>query len=169
MVYNAALRGICNYYSIASNFGKLGYFAYLMVYSCLMTLASKHKSSVSKMIKQYKDGKGGWYIPYETRKRRKYMYFAKYQDCKAPKEVKDVIPHAVLQTINTHRSFESRLLAKQCKFCGSTDSKSYEVHHVHKLKDLKGMSMLEQVILAHRRKTIVLCEKCHHNLHSGKA
>ena len=38
MVYNAELRGICNYYGIASNFGKLGYFAYLMEYSCLMTL-----------------------------------------------------------------------------------------------------------------------------------
>ena len=169
MVYNAELRGICNYYGIASNFGKLGYFAYLMEYSCLMTLASKHKSSVSKMLKQFKDGKGGWCIPYETRKGKKYMYFAKYQECKAPKDAKDVIPHAVPQTIKSHSSFESRLLAKQCEFCGSTDSKSYEVHHVHKLKDLKGKSMLEQVMLARRRKTIVLCEKCHHNLHNGKA
>ena len=169
MVYNAELRGICNYYGIASNFGKLGYFAYLMEYSCLMTLASKHKSSVRKMLKQYKDGKGGWCIPYETRSGRKCMYFAKYQECKAPKDAKDAIPHAVPQTIKSHSSFESRLLAKQCEFCGSTDGKSYEVHHVHKLKDLKGKSMLEQVMLARRRKTIVLCEKCHHNLHNGKA
>ena len=169
MVYNAELRGICNYYGIASNFGKLGYFAYLMEYSCLMTLASKHKSSVSKMLEQFKDGKGGWCIPYETHKGKKYMYFAKYQECKAPKDVKDAIPHAVPQTIKSHSSFESRLLAKQCEFCGSMDSKSYEVHHVHKLKDLKGKSILEQVMLARRRKTIVLCEKCHHNLHNGKA
>ena len=169
MVYNAELRGICNYYGIASNFGKLGYFAYLMEYSCLMTLASKHKSSVGKMRKQYKDGKGGWCIPYETRSGRKCMYFAKYQDCKVPKDARDTIPHAVSQTIKSHSSFESRLLAKQCEFCGSTDGKSYEVHHVHKLKDLKGKSMLEQVMLARRRKTIVLCEKCHHNLHNGKA
>ena len=169
MVYNAELRGICNYYGIASNYGKLGYFAYLMEYSCLMTLASKHKSSVSKMLKQFKDGKGGWCIPYETHKGKKYMYFAKYQECKAPMDAKDAIPHAVPETIKSHSSFESRLLAKQCEFCGSTDSKRYEVHHVHKLKDLKGKSMLEQVMLARRRKTIVLCEKCHHNLHNGKA
>lgn len=169
MVYNSELRGICNYYGIASNFGKLGYFAYLMEYSCLMTLASKHKSSVGKMLEQYKDGKGGWCIPYEARKGRKYMYFAKYQDCKSPKDAVDAIPHAVPQTIKSHSSFESRLLAKQCEFCGSTESESYEVHHVHKLKDLKGKSMLEQVMLARRRKTIVLCEKCHHNLHNGKA
>lgn len=156
MVYNAELRGICNYYGIASNFGKLGYFAYLMEYSCLMTLASKHKSSVKKMLKQYKDGKGGWCIPYETRSGRKCMYFAKYQECKAPKDAKDAIPHAVPQTIKSHSSFESRLLAKQCEFCGSTDGKSYEVHHVHKLKDLKGKSMLEQVIMGDCCETLYL-------------
>ena len=49
-VYNAELRGICNYYGMASNFCKLHYFAYLMEYSCLKTLASKHKTSLSKII-----------------------------------------------------------------------------------------------------------------------
>ena len=37
--YNAQTRGICNYYSMASNFGRLDYFVYLMEYSCLKTLA----------------------------------------------------------------------------------------------------------------------------------
>ena len=60
--YNAELRGLCNYYSIASNFGKLNYFAYLMEYSCLKTLAGKHKSKISKIKAQYKDGRGGWGI-----------------------------------------------------------------------------------------------------------
>ena len=31
--YNAELRGICNYYRMASNFNNLNYFAYLMEYS----------------------------------------------------------------------------------------------------------------------------------------
>ena len=168
MVYNAELRGICNYYCMASNFGKLGYFAYLMEYSCLMTLASKHKSSTAKMRKHYKDGRGGWCIPYETKQGPKRMYFAKYQDSKTAKVAKDEIPHAVPQTIKTRSSFESRLMAKQCEFCGSTDSTSYEIHHVHRLKDLKGKTMLEQVMLARRRKTIVLCKQCHHDLHNGK-
>ena len=169
MVYNAELRGICNYYCLASNFLKLGYFAYLMEYSCLMTLASKHKSSTAKVRNQYKDGQGKWCIPYETRTGMKRMYFAKYQDSKTTKSAKDEIPHAVPQTIRTRSSFESRLMAKRCEFCGSTDSASYEVHHVHRLKDLKGKTMLEQVMLARKRKTIVLCEQCHHNLHNGKA
>lgn len=29
--------------------------------------------------------------------------------------------------------------------------------------------MLEQVMIARKRKTIVLCEQCHDNLHNGKA
>jgi len=57
-VYNAELRGICNYYGIGSNFDKLSYFAYLMEYSCLKTLANKHKSGISKVKTMFKDGKG---------------------------------------------------------------------------------------------------------------
>ena len=53
-IYNAELRGICNYYSLAANFSKLNYFAYLMEYSCLKTIASRHKSSISKVIGKYR-------------------------------------------------------------------------------------------------------------------
>lgn len=168
MVYNAELRGICNYYCMASNFGKLGYFAYLMEYSCLMTLASKHKSTLSKVRHQFKDGKGGWCIPYETKQGTKWMYFAKYQDSKKLQAAKDEMPHAVPQMIKMRSSFESRLMAQKCEFCGCADSSCYEVHHVHKLKDIKGKTMLEQVMISRKRKTIVLCERCHHTLHNGK-
>ena len=58
--YNSELRGICNYYSIASNFNKLQYFEYLMEYSCLKTLAGKHESTSRKIIRKYRDGNGGW-------------------------------------------------------------------------------------------------------------
>ena len=33
--YNAQIRGICNYYRMASNFAKINYFIYLMEYSVL--------------------------------------------------------------------------------------------------------------------------------------
>ena len=55
--YNAELRGICNYYSLASNFGKLNYFAYLMEYSCLKTLACKHKTTIAKIVSPIKTKK----------------------------------------------------------------------------------------------------------------
>jgi group II intron reverse transcriptase/maturase len=37
--YNAEIRGICNYYRLAVNYHKLGFFSYLMEYSCLKTIA----------------------------------------------------------------------------------------------------------------------------------
>ena len=46
-VFNAELRGICNYYALASNYNRLCYFAYFMEYSCLKTIAGKHKTTAS--------------------------------------------------------------------------------------------------------------------------
>ena len=42
-VFDAELRGICNYYHLASNYRSLNYFSYLMEYSCLKTLSGKHR------------------------------------------------------------------------------------------------------------------------------
>ena len=78
--YNAELRGICNYYNLASNFNCLHYFSYLMEYSCLKTLGAKHKCSVAKVIRRYRDGKG-WSIPYATKKGENRARIATYQDC----------------------------------------------------------------------------------------
>lgn len=44
---------------------------------------------------------------------------------------------------------------------------SYEIHHVNKVKNLKGKADWEKVMLAKRRKTIVVCHKCHMRIHHG--
>ena len=76
-----------------------------------------------------------------------------------------------LQYLLTHShnttSFEERLKAKVCEVCGCTDSDSYEIHHVNKVKNLKGKADWEKVMLAKRRKTIVVCHKCHMRIHHG--
>ena len=63
--YNAEARGLCNYYNLACDYHTLDYFCYLMEYSCLKTIANKHKTSIRKIIRQYKDGKT-WSVPYEN-------------------------------------------------------------------------------------------------------
>lgn len=75
--YNAELRGICNYYGIASNFYKLCYFSYLMEYSCLKTLASKHKCTISKVVEKFKDHNGEWGNPLRNHNGAKTMLFCK--------------------------------------------------------------------------------------------
>lgn len=166
-IYNAELRGICNYYGLASNFNKLIYFNYLMEYSCLKTLAGKHRSKVSKIRAMYKDGTGKWAIPYETKTVIKKMYFANYADCKG-KKFTDIVPQTAKNYSHDVTTLESRLKAKICEVCGCTESDRYEIHHVNKVKNLKGKSEWEKVMIAKRRKTIVVCHKCHMAIHHGE-
>ena len=163
--YNAELRGICNFYNMASNFNSLNYFSYLMEYSCLKTLAGKHKSTISKTVARHKDGKGGWGIKYDTRKGKKRLYFAKYSECKDVKTCNDVIDKAFVIYMQTSNSLEKRLKAKVCELCGTQASDRYELHHVNKLKNLKGKRAWERAMIAKRRKTLAVCRECHHNIH----
>jgi group II intron reverse transcriptase/maturase len=165
-VYNAELRGISNYYGMASNFYKLNYFAYLMEYSCLKTLADKHKSSISKVLAMFKDGKGKWGIPYETKAGAKRRYFANYSESKGMGNPTDVVSNAAIIYGRSITTLEDRLKAKVCELCGTTESYHYEIHHVNKVKNLKGKQMWEKVMIAKRRKTLVVCTKCHHEIHN---
>jgi hypothetical protein len=76
---------------MGSNFDKLSYLAYLMEYSCLKTLASKHKCGMSKIRAMFKDGNGKWGIPYETKSGTKRRYFAKYTECKGASNPVDTV------------------------------------------------------------------------------
>jgi len=166
--YNSELRGICNYYNLASDFGKLSYLAYLTEYSCLKTLANKHKSSIRKITKKFKDGKGKWGIPYETKKGWKRCYFANYADSKKVNESDDKIAVATQIFRLSTTTFDKRLKAKTCELCGTTESTNYEIHHINKVKNLKGKSYWERIMIAKRRKTLVVCVECHYAIHNQK-
>ena len=64
-----------------------------------------------------------------------------------------------------------RLLREECEICGSTEN--CEVHHVRKISNLNKLGQREKPIwvkrmVARQRKTLVVCFKCHRNIHSGK-
>lgn len=164
MTYNAELRGICNYYSMASNFSKLSYFAYLMEYSCLKTLAAKHKCNISKIKDKFGCGKS-WGIPYDTKRGPRRCLFADYMDCKKSANGKDEVSHLDIIFGYATNTIEKRLKAKVCELCGRTDSLGYEIHHVNKVKNLKGKEPWERAMIAKRRKTLVVCEACHNEIH----
>ncbi|MGR5968220.1 HNH endonuclease [Bacillus paranthracis] len=77
----------------------------------------------------------------------------------------DTLPNKTMYTCRTELT--QRLLANQCEWC-KEEGKSVEVHHVRKLKDLKGKSKWEVKMIARKRKTMVLCKTCHQDLHAGK-
>lgn len=164
--YDAELRGICNFYYLAGNFYKLHYLSYLMEYSCLKTLAFKHRCTIGKIKEKFSDKKGGWCIPYETKKGMKYLYLSKHSDCAKGKEASDTIPGMTMIHKHTRSTLESRLKAKTCELCGCTESRQFEIHHVNKLKNLKGKEPWEVMMIAKRRKTMVVCYECHKKIHN---
>jgi group II intron reverse transcriptase/maturase len=164
--FNSELRGICNFYSIASNFNKLNYFAYLMEYSCLLTLAAKYNCSISQVILKFKDKHRKWSIPYKTKTGTKRCYFADYTECKKSSQLVDVIPNNTVRNFPTRTIFESRLVKKKCELCKTTNAENYEIHHVSKVKDLKGDNEWEQVMIKMRRKTLIVCDNCHKIIHN---
>ena len=164
--YNSELRGICNYYSIAGNFRELNQLAYLMEQSCLKTLAAKFQTTIRQIANKYRAEQGKWAIPYETQRGEKLMYFVNYQDCKKKAtERVDEISNQSIMFRYSRSTFEEKLKAHKCELCGKTDAEHYEIHHVHKVKDLKGKELWEQNMIAKRRKTIVVCRECHYKIH----
>lgn len=163
--FNSELRGICNYYSLASNFCRLDYFAYLMEYSCLKTLAGKHDSTTRKMLNKYHLKEGGWGIAYKTVNGQKYRRFAKYQDCKNTDKFNDVIINWGASYAGTTTTLEKRLAACVCELCGKSGV-PLEIHHINKVKNLKGKKNWEIIMIAKRRKTLAVCEDCHQKIHN---
>lgn len=132
-----------------------------MKYSCLKTLAAKHKSKISKVIKMFRDGRGDWGVPYETKLGKKRCYFAKYSECRKVKNPTDKISNLALWKGTAINSMEKRLKAKVCELCFPTEAEHYEIHHVNKLKNLKDKNIWERAMIAKQRKTMVVCKACH--------
>ncbi|SHR49039.1 Retron-type reverse transcriptase [Mycobacteroides abscessus subsp. abscessus] len=165
--YNDELRGLYNFYCLAENVNqKMWQLRYVMEYSCLKTLANKYKSTVGKMKEKYKRGKD-WGVKYETKHGVKIAYF--YKDGFSKKIISckfDIDEKPNLYVYQGRNDLEKRLSAKQCELCGDNhpDTK-FEIHHVNKLKNLKGKKYWEWAMIAKQRKTLVVCKKCHFEIH----
>ena len=60
---------------------------------------------------------------------------------------------------------EQRISAKRCELCGK-ENVPFNIHHVHRLKDLRGQEPWKRIMSERNRKTLVLCEECHNKVHS---
>lgn len=168
-IYNAEIRGLYNYYRLANDVHKLSDFKYIMEYSMYKTFASKYKTSVKKIINKYNIN-GHFGVRYETAKGKKVSFFfddgLKKQKHISKEEKIDSIPSG-RNIIYNRTSLIDRLLADKCEWCGKTNQ-PLEIHHVKKLKDLKGKKRWEKRMIERNRKTMALCKECHLNLHNGK-
>ncbi|MCU7736161.1 reverse transcriptase domain-containing protein [Priestia megaterium] len=165
--YNAEIRGLYNYYRIANNASVLNKFKYVMEYSLYKTFASKYRKSKGKIINKYSIN-GIFGVKYKVKGEEKirYLYNEGFKRQKPLTEMEtDYLP--TIMQYKGRNSLISRLEAQTCEIC-KTEEKPFEVHHVRKIKDLKGKKRWEQKMIARRRKTLVVCLKCHRDIHNGK-
>ncbi|MBX4163769.1 reverse transcriptase/maturase family protein [Priestia megaterium] len=170
--YNAEIKGMYNYYRLAHNVSGLNKFKYFMEYSLYKTFANKYKKSINKIINKYSIN-GVFAVRYKSKKADKIRYF--YNDgFKRNTSIK--VEHTntdlpISKFDYGRSSLISRLKAERCEWC-QAENVDLEIHHVRKLKDLKGKKLWEQMMIARIRKTIALCalgqgNDCHRKLHAG--
>lgn len=167
--YNAEIKGIYEYYKLAMNVSVLGKYKYIMEYSMYKTLASKYKTTVKKICRKYRiNGKFG--IKYKIKKGWKIRYLYD-EGFKRSDKVDSIIKADELPIMQKYASWRTslidRLEANECEWCKEINV-PLQIHHIRKLKDLKGKKLWEKVMIARKRKTMVLCERCHVDLHQGR-
>ena len=171
--YNSELRGLANYYSLAYDVkAKLSRLQYLSNYSLIKTLANKHKTKMSSILKQLRQG-NEWIHKYRIGSENcEVKIFRLRHMNKSRKQWKiDMIPNTHYLT-SARSELVKRMNAGRCEYCDRDDLPT-QVHHVKKLKDLRKKPNLEhwqEVMIARNRKTMILCsgtpDSCHILLHA---
>jgi group II intron reverse transcriptase/maturase len=176
--YQAEYRGIVQYYRMAYNLHTLNKLRHVMEVSLVQTLANKYKTTCPKIYKRY-----GTKIMTEEGERKALLVKIERAAPKKPliayfggislKWNKWVsINDNPTEPIWSKRSeVVQRLLAQECEICGAHDK--IEVHHIQQLADLKQKGRTTQPewkrrMAARRRKSLVVCQKCHQDIHYGR-
>ena len=164
--YNAEVRGLYNYYSIANDSFKIGRFANVMKYSMYKTFACKYKTNVHEIKRRYFVN-DLFTVAYDTKSGRKTTTF--YKDGFKRKEkatkfdnVSELPQFSKYAKTNT---LKQRVERHTCELCHK-DCRNLVIHQVKKLKDLKGNAEWVLLMRKRRRKTLVVCPECHSLIHS---
>jgi hypothetical protein len=176
--YQSEYRGLVEFYALAQNLFWLNDVRYTMETSLLKTLARKHKSTVNAMAAKY-----GTTVPTPSGPRRCLQVIVT-REGKRPLTARfggislerrgskaTIVDRPERPFFRSRTELVDRLLAETCEVCGSR--MNVEVHHIRKLSDLKRRGRKEKPIwmrmmIARARKTLVLCRRCHHDLHAGR-
>jgi len=177
--YQLEFRGIANYYRLAHNLSSLTRLKWVMETSLTKTLASKHKITVPNVYEKYgaklmvdnKEYKG---LRVEVPKpdKSKKPLVATWGGVSLERDMKATLDEQPPKIPISYRSeLVRRLLADFCELCGSTED--VEVHHVQamrKLHEYPGRPKPEWVkrMIALRRKTLLLCRRCHMAVEHGQ-
>ncbi|MCH8242689.1 MAG: maturase [Planctomycetes bacterium] len=181
--YQSVLRGLYNYYCIATNVAaRMNRTKWILETSLAKTLAHKHKISVTKVFRRYamRDEQGHricGVIGVTIERDGKKPLVATFGGFPIKRErnvatISDFSLDRAWYRYSTDRSeLVQRLIFNRCELCGAEGN--VETHHIRKLKDLdkpgrRPKAPWERFMSSRRRKTIVVCQKCHAAIHGGR-
>ena len=176
--YQLEYRGLVEYYRLAQNLSvRMDRLRWIMEGSLTKTLACKLRTSVNKVYRKYQtiihtDHGPRKVLRVEVPREGKKPLVAQWGGISLARRSNAVLNEQLVTRVwNTRTELLERLLANTCELCGSTEE--VQVHHVRSLKDLKRKGRAEKpewvkTMASRHRKTLVVCRKCHTDIHAGK-
>jgi group II intron reverse transcriptase/maturase len=180
-VYQQRFRGLAAYYKYAVDRWRLSKLKYVMQVALTRTLASKFNTTAARIYRRYRSTRavnGYTYktlqveVPTSRGTRCIYWGAIPLGAIKPGAEWVNDIEYSE-RTRGAYTDFIQRLQANQCELCGSEEN--CQVHHIRKLANLKlrwrGRRVKPEWVkrmVALQRKTLVVCHKCHVDIHAGR-
>ena len=172
-LFQSQYIGYIQYYVLAHNTHLLNELRWVMEKSLLKTLAEKHKTSIRKLAKQCQKTIQTPYGPLTCFEievlHEKKPQLVRFGDTALRRKRRPIAEDHYMKC--RHTELIDRLLTNQCEYCGSMGR--VEAHHVRKLTDIERggqapKSQWAQAMLAHGRKTLIVCQACHRAIHAGR-
>jgi len=171
-------RGLVEYYQLAVNRYQLNRLKWVMERSLVSTLAHKLRLSMSEVYDRYEttietpDGPRKALQVTVERGEGKKPLVARWGGLSLARNMKAILHDLPPFGWSQRSELEKRLLANTCELCGSQEQ--VQVHHIRALKDLQRKGQGERpkwvsIMAARRRKTLIVCQHCHHDIHAGRA
>lgn len=175
--YQNEYRGLVSYYKYASNLHQFDRLKWVMETSLTKTLAMKLRISVAQVYRRYKT-----IIRTDQGPRKALQVTVEQVSDKAPlvarwggislaRQRTAILDDNPAPVWNQRTELEQRLLANSCELCESKDR--IQVHYVRALKHLgrkgrKDAPEWAKLMMARQRKTLVVCQSCHVDIHAGR-
>jgi AI2M/AI1M-like HNH endonuclease/type II intron maturase len=171
-IYGAEYRGLVQYYLHAGDVRRLHRLRWVM----LKTLASKHRSTVTKIAAKHKakimtpQGPRTCFEAIVQREKDSKPLVARFGGIPLIRQKTAVINDRLPKRIIYPRTeLTGRLGARRCELCGHRGE--VQVHHVRTLAELTAPDppLWAKTMTKRRRKTLVVCADCHGQIHGQRS
>ena len=178
--YQMRYRGLVEYYQYAVDQHRFGYLKWYMETALTKTLAHKLKISVRQVYRKYHGKRkvnGHTHktlqVEIPTTHGTSLIYWGAVPLRMVKAGSKPLVDSIQADMKLHYNDLTKRLCADRCELCGATND--CEVHHIRKLSDLKQRwaghkepPPWVKAMIRIQRKTLVVCRKCHVNIHAGR-